>query len=183
MSTKLVESRLEFTFDDDWNVVQWDTLPLYRASGGFGSLSGVAAVDFVGAHPVDKVVLFELKNFTDHHAANREKIADRAWHEELAGKVRDTLAGVVWARGRAHDVGTTGALLKAAVDAWGEKPMGLRVVLWVEDRPQLGSQSAAALASGVKRHLKRWLNIGNVAVLSTTSPREALPRGLTVRAV
>lgn len=181
MPTRLVESRLEFTFDDDWTVVKWDEEPLYRESGGFGSLSGTAAVDFVGAHAAGRVVLFELKNFASFHHENREKIGDRVWHEVLAGKVRDTLAGAVWARGRTHDAGATGAILKSVVDGWGAKPTGVRVVLWVEDRPQLRPQAASALASGVRRHLQQWLNVGNIDVLSTASPPEALPPGLAVR--
>ncbi len=183
MAKKLVESRLEFSFEDEWNVVKWDDEPLYRASGGFGSLEGTAAVDFVGVHPAVRVVMFELKNFTLFHHDNVEKIGDDAWHQSLAGKVRDTLAGVVWSRGRTHDMGAVGKLLSAVVEEWASQPKGLRVVLWIEDRPVLKPQVASALESGVRRHLKKWLNLGNVSVLSTASPREALPPGLSVRAL
>ena len=178
-----IESRPEFTFDDHWQVVQWDQEPLYRASGGFGSLPQTLASDFVGLHPAAGVHLFELKNFAAFHHENREKLADAGFHSALAGKVRDTLAGAVWARDRSHDHGATASLLKAMVERWVTAPPQVRVVLWIEDVPAVAPPVAEHIANAVHRALKRMVGIKNVRVLDMAShARSPLP-GLTVRPV
>lgn len=183
MPTTLSESRLEFTFDDDWFVVQWDQHPMYRASGAFCSLPHTKGVDVAGTHPTAGVVLFEMKNFTGHHHDNREKLVDEAWFESLSCKVRDSLANATWARGRTFDEGATGKLLSDVIDAWVTEPVKLRVVLWIEDRPSPSAPVINAMINSVRRHLQRWLKIKKVLVTNTALLGRSVLPGLSVRPV
>lgn len=181
MPTTLIESRLEFTFDDDWFVVQWDQQPMYREAGAFCSLPRTKGIDVAGTHPTAGVVLFEMKNFTDFHHKNREKLLDEAWFEELSCKVRDSLANATWARGRTFDAGATGKMLGDVIDAWVAEPVRVRVVLWVEDRPSPSAPVINAMINGVKRHLQRWLKIKKVLVTNTELLDRSVLPGLSVK--
>lgn len=176
------ESRQVFTFDENWRVVQWDKHPAYAGSGGFQALSGITACDFIAVHAVKGAHLFEVKNFIGHHGANKGKPESGQWAEVLAGKMRDTLAGIIWARGRAHDRPPLRALIGETLNEFTCKEPTLKVVIWVDDRPPLDAIVASNLRTAVQRHLRGWLGIRDVRVVSCAlharSP-ELLP-GLTV---
>lgn len=179
---EFTESRLVFRFDDEWAVEQWDAQPAYRAAGAFGSLPGTAACDFIGWHTSDRFFFFEVKNFTDHHHDNVERVRGGELALEAASKVRDTMAGMVWARGRDFDRAPLTALLDKGLDALvGDGSSRVRVVLWVEDRPALSPIAASALATDLKRHLKRWFKIQRVLVTSIALFDRTTVPGLSVR--
>ncbi len=181
MST-FVESRLEFVFDENWQVERWDEQPAYRSAGGFASVPGTSACDFLGRHAAAPAVyLIEVKNFTEYHHANRDKPTSAAWAETLAAKVRDTLAGALWTRGRSFDEPPIRALVDDTFAALLRDKPALRVVFWVEDRPPLDPAVASALEMAIRRHLVRWFRIGNVRVTSRSRFDPAWVPGLTVR--
>ncbi len=95
--TTLTEGRLTFTFDDDCDVGKYDDWSYYRQY--FQSAAGSSkAVDFVC---VSKRVawLIEVKDYRFHPRTKLIELSD-----EIAAKVRDTLAGLATAATNAHDV-------------------------------------------------------------------------------
>ena len=178
-----IESRLEFTFDDNWGVEKWDEQPAYRDPTGFGSLPATLACDFMAHHESHGVYLIEVKNFTDFHHANRAKVPSGAMTDAVAAKVRDTVAGAIWTRGRSFDVPPIGPLTQRTVDALVQKTAPLHVVLWLEDRPPLRPLQASTMRKDLQRQLLRQLNIRSVLVTScAVAQADAVP-GLTVRPV
>lgn len=175
------ESRLDFTFDDNWRVELWDQQPAYRAPGAFSALEGTAACDFIGMHAVAGAFLIEVKNFTDYHHANKHKLESDAWAETLAGKVRDTLAGAFWTRGRAGDRAPVADLIAGTIDSLIQAPPALTVVFWVDDRPALKPADAVALRTAIRRYLKPWFKLRKVVVTSCAYFEPDQIPGLTVR--
>ena len=57
--TTLQESRLQFTFPEDWIVKRFDTTPAYRSLSGHG----LKGVDFISLTPDDGIWLIEVKNY------------------------------------------------------------------------------------------------------------------------
>ena len=53
------ESNLQFKFNSNWKIKKYDEHPFYQAMSGVG----MSAVDFVGIHPSEKLLLMEVKNF------------------------------------------------------------------------------------------------------------------------
>lgn len=87
--TRLVEQKLEHTFDKDWTASKYDEWPFYR-NHFESSCTGNKAVDFVAMDPAgDSVWLIELKDYRVHKRTNTTPLPD-----EIAIKVRDTLAGL-----------------------------------------------------------------------------------------
>lgn len=163
---QFTESRLVFTFDDSWRVLVWDRHPAYTS--GLGRQQGTSAVDFFalfGSCPY----FIEVKNLCDFRIENRGRSLD----EEVADKVRDTLAGAVWALGRDGGDGDLARIVRRCFGA-SEK---LRVVLWLEEDLQPRPANRSVLGERIKSRLS-WLN-PHVLVLSRKDP--PLP-GLTVRA-
>lgn len=176
------ESRLEFTFDDNWRVEKWDEQPAYRGSGGFCTLPDTLACDFLGHHEAAGVFLIEVKNFTDFHHANREKLPG-AMIETMAAKVRDTLAAAVWTRGRHFDVSPARELIDRTLAGFILNPPALHVVLWLEDRPPLDRGLASAMQNDLRRLLLRWFKVRGVLVTSCAAMVPGAIPGLTVRPV
>lgn len=160
------ESGQWFSFDESWRVVQWDKHPAYSGSGGFQTLPGITACDFIAVHAVQGAHLIEVKNFIGHHGANKDKAESEQWAEMLAGKARDTLAGIVWARGRTHDRPPLRELVRDTLAEFTRNPPTLKVVIWVDDRPPLSAIVASNLSDAVARPLRRWLGIKDVMVTS-----------------
>lgn len=161
---QFTESRLIFTFDEPWRVLFWDRHPAYTS--GLGRQQGTAAVDFFalfGSCPY----FIEVKNLRGFRIENRGRSLD----EEVADKVRDTLAGAVWALGREAGDRDLKRIVQHCFGA-NEK---LRVVLWLEEDPQRRPVERSNLGALIKGRLN-WLN-PHVLVLSRRDPPL---RGLTV---
>jgi hypothetical protein len=181
---EFIESRLVFRFEDGWMVEKWDDQPAYRDADGFGALAGTGACDFMAWHETDRVYLIEVKNFVGHHHQNRERISQRTIAEEAACKFRDTLAGVLWVRGRRFDVPPLEPLLRQVAEKLmvvGEGDRRPSVVLWLEDRPPLSAASASAITSDLKRQLQRWFGIRRVLVTSLATFDPTTLPGFSVR--
>ena len=58
--TVIIEGKLEFTFDDNWQLIKWDDDPAYRK--GIGKLDETKAVDVLGLHRENGLYLIEIKD-------------------------------------------------------------------------------------------------------------------------
>jgi hypothetical protein len=94
------EGKLIFTFPDSGKTSQYDQWTHYRQqfNKAFG---GAKAVDFIHVETGDKTAwLIEVKDYRVHP---RTKLIDLP--NEIAEKIRDTLAGLVSAQCQANDAG------------------------------------------------------------------------------
>ena len=120
MSQLLNEGELEFDFSDDWLVFKYDKCAYYRRH--FQDFAnGTKAVDFVAYHQATKVLwLIEVKDYSEHSRTKPSEVVD-----EVAVKVRDTLAGLLAMRVRATDG-------SQAIAAQAMQFRSLRVALLIE---------------------------------------------------
>ena len=88
--------RVRFTFGDDWVVVKWDDHAHYRQ--GLIRQQGTKAVDLVAIDALTAWV-FEMKDFRGARIANKGRVGTEL-AQEVADKVRDTFASMIWAHGR-----------------------------------------------------------------------------------
>jgi hypothetical protein len=172
MTSTYDEGRLRFTFDGDCVVLKYDEWLFYRTQFGpladahmscshceahlqcaacqAARVAGTKGVDFVCLH--QKVVWFvEVKDYRQTRTHNLEFLAD-----EVALKVRDSLAALTAARWQANDEGDR----QLARQLLGAKT--LRVVLHLE-QPLLRSTLApsantrrAHVLDRLKRLVKKW---------------------------
>lgn len=102
----LTEGRLRFTFADHWQAEKYDEWAFYQKQ--FQKIPETKAVDFVIVEPKAVCWLIEVK---DYRRRPRTKNIDMA--DELAWKVRDTLAGLAAARINANNQSEQGHARKA----------------------------------------------------------------------
>src|SRR5690554_4434345 len=96
MTTTLTEQQLAFTFADGVEPSQYDEWAFYRNQ--FNAVcGGTKAVDFVCLDG-DQLWLIEVKDYRRHR---RTKLVDLG--DEVAAKVRDTLAGLLAASCNANE--------------------------------------------------------------------------------
>jgi hypothetical protein len=95
--SSITEGQLTFQFPDDWKASKFDEWSFYRNQ--FQSVCGGSkAVDVLAIEPRVCSWKIEVKDYRQHR---RTKIIDLA--EEVAVKVRDSLAALVAARANASD--------------------------------------------------------------------------------
>jgi len=123
---ELVEGTLTFTFPDPLKAQQYDDWSFYRNqfNSAFG---GTKAVDFICLDQ-QCTWLIEVKDYRAHQRTKPSELGD-----EVAAKVRDTLAGLVAASCNANDLDERRFAEKAV------KSKRLRVVLHIE-QPQRPSK-------------------------------------------
>lgn len=172
MTTLVEEGDLTFEFPAECKVSKYDEWTFYRKR--FNSVAGGSkAVDFLcmdGSH----TWLIEVKDYSQHQ---RKKTSEL--HEEVAAKVRDTLAGIAAAQVNADDV----AEREAAQDALGKS---WRVVLHLE-LPSATSRLRRSGAGSLMTKLRRAIKaidphaqvVGGAA--STTVPWRAYRKGAATR--
>ena len=156
MSFSYDEGNLRFDFDDDWRVLKWDMMPAY--TGGIQQIPGTKAVDFVGLHVATTLWLIEVKDPRGHRV-EWERLIEGSLHTQIAEKVRDTIAGLVWAHRRPARGGVD---LEPFVRALHDRAPSVKVsvVLWLElGTARFGRDEATTLEGQIKREL-RWLNPG-----------------------
>ncbi len=116
----ITEGRLCFQFPDGWKVTTFDKWSFYRNQ--FQSVCGGAkAIDLLAVEPRNCLWSIEVKDYRQHR---RTKVIDLA--DEVAVKVRDTLASLVAAQANADDRDER-AMAKSAL-----RCRCLRVVLHLE---------------------------------------------------
>lgn len=150
MSVTHDESRLRFVFDNDWTVVKWDDHEAHRQ--GLCKMEGTKAVDFLGLW-MGEPCFIEVKNFCDYRIDNKRRLRSGALATEIAAKVRNTLASLIWACDRAG-LDQTG--LRDFVRPLVNRSTKVPIVLWLEeDRPSAMANSA--LAERIKHEIS-WIN-------------------------
>lgn len=156
------ESRLRFRFDDSWALMhQWDKTLAFIA--GLGKLSSTSAVDFIGMHGSDPYFI-EVKNFRGYRIDNKERLTSGELVAEIADKVRDTIAGLVWAMQREHRSTELESLLRYLFSVKSK----CKVVLWLEEDLQPRPADRSALAEAIKARLG-WLK-PHVLMLTRQDP-------------
>lgn len=96
MTTTLTEQQLAFTFAEGVEASQYDDWVFYRSQ--FNAVcGGTKAVDFVCLDG-DQLWLIEVKDYRRHRSTKLIELGD-----EIASKVRDTLAGLVAASCNANE--------------------------------------------------------------------------------
>lgn len=172
MSAVFDEKSLRFTFDDDWQVLKWDEHGGYLR--GLQKHGETKAVDFFGLH-LGAPWFVEVKDFRGYRVANKRRLSSGDLAQEVACKVRDTLAAMAWACGRSSvDPGEIGRFLRPLVNRSEKVP----VVLWLEEDRPATPASASTLAEAIKRELG-WLN-AKVIVASRALTRHAPIAGISV---
>ena len=171
MPTPLDVEKQKFTFGDSWTVAfKYDDTRFYR--GGPERLKGdleersnnatkivpqaTRAVDIIGLHQQDGVLLLEAKDFRGHRIENRNRLQGQVILE-VALKTRDTVAGLVGAARSAVTEFPSGDLLAAL-----QAGRNVTVVLWIEDDTFLDEQRTKAVLNqlnGVLKAKLAWLNV------------------------
>jgi hypothetical protein len=166
------EARLRFAFDDEWRVMKWDRHPAY--AGGIQKLPGTKAVDFVGIrHSVPWFI--EVTDFREHRIETKHQFMTGQLVDEVACKVRDTLAGLVWSCGRLpHDERLLAQLAGALVNRNEKVP----VVVWLEGDRVPDPAQRSTLKREIERRLA-WLNPKVLVTCRSLAEEKPLP-GLLV---
>ncbi len=171
------EGRQRFTFDDRWIVVKYDDHPDYRLK--IARLDGTKAVDLVGLCGGADGILYwiEVKDFRGYRIENKSRLSNGDLAQEIAKKVRDSLAGVVGAYGASSNPDEW----KPFVRSLWRKASPMRVLLWLEEdgprRPRGIEENAANVLSDEIKKKLRWL-AARVLVVSQDVGR--CPEGLVV---
>lgn len=113
---------IRFTFGASWKAVQWDETQAFRK--GIQRLQNTKAVDLIAMRP-DVVGLIEVKDFRHDPKTDWPRVTSGSLVEEVAHKVRDTLAGILAAA--RPDAATW--------DPWVDclrKQRDLKVIVWLE---------------------------------------------------
>ncbi len=116
----ITEGKLTFAFHDEWNVSKYDDWGHYR-NQFIRVCGGVKAVDVLALEPQECCWLLEIKDYREHVRTKTIDLAD-----EVAEKVRDTLAGLVGTQFCANDEGEKNSARQAL------RAKNLKVVLHLE---------------------------------------------------
>ena len=95
--TEIEEGDLKFTFPDHCEVGKYDEWSFYRNQ--FNPIAGGSKAVDILCVSANAAWLIEVKDYRQHRRMKRSDIED-----ELAGKVRDTLAGLAAASANANDL-------------------------------------------------------------------------------
>ncbi|BCX80579.1 hypothetical protein MIT9_P0153 [Methylomarinovum caldicuralii] len=145
--TSLTEGRLQFDFDGD-DATKYDEWSFYRAQ--FEKIcNGNKAVDFIFVDG-DETWLIEVKDYRRHPTIKTIDLAD-----EIALKVRDTLAGIVAAKLNANEAAEKNLARRAL------QKRRLRVVLHLE-QPTNRSKLFPTAADPAKLQQKLKQKIGAI---------------------
>jgi len=179
----ILEEDLLFAFDASWQVCShWDSEPVRLAL--LSQASGSHGVDLLGLRegPNGSLYLIEVKDYrtSEKQLSTREKLAEEGdpLADIVAGKVRDTVAGLVGAARVDRD-----EMWRACVKALIEREVW--VVLWLEHADlDAGSSTRKTRAGAVPilRRLKRRCRWLSAQVMVCSRSGERLP-GVTVTSV
>lgn len=170
MANRFEEQDLIFDFGTDWHVIKYDDHADFNRR--IKKFRDSRAVDFIAVYDKNSIWFIEVKDFRGYPTNNRRRINSGDLAQEVAIKVRDSVAGAVGAR-----------QMSSTPDTW-KPPMkclnidrSIFVVLWLEEDIMSDPGYAMTLTSKIKEHL-RWLTT-QVIVSRIASVRK--PPSLTVR--
>jgi hypothetical protein len=173
MAKTIHEGYLAFAFDNRWRVEKYDEHFDFRRK--IGELQSSKAVDFV-AFDGAECLFIEVKDFRTHRIENRLRLSGPL-AEEVALKVRDSIAGVIGAH-RCSCTPETWAPFAKSIANRGKQ---LKVILWLEDdtaRNQLKWKQKASVLTNVLRKKLAWLTTRVIVMnLQTCGSR---PQGISV---
>lgn len=140
----VTEDRLTFDFPATWSVSKFDEWSFYRNQ--FQAIPGTKAIDILAVTD-DCCWMIEIKDYRHNRRQKQMHIA-----EEVAIKVRDSLAGLAAARVNANDNAERSTAAQALRRA------RIRVVLHLE-QPPVGSRLFSPLlnAANVQQRLRQYL--------------------------
>lgn len=116
----LTEGKLRFAFPDDWQTSNYDDWSHYR-NQAISICGGAKAIDILAIESNSCCWLLEVKDYREHRRTKTIDIGD-----EIAAKVRDTLAALVGAQHHANDANEKAMARKAV------RCGAIRVVLHLE---------------------------------------------------
>jgi hypothetical protein len=144
-----IEGRLKFAFDaNNWNVLKWDADQAYV--DGIGKIATACAIDLIAVLNRSTLYLIEVKDPRGYRIKYKRTISSGELVEIVATKVRDTIAGLPWARDRVSPSHHLTPFLNAL---YVQRPTRVAVVLWLEDAD---AAQALSLKGPIERRLT-WL--------------------------
>lgn len=164
--SEFFESNLKFTFDDSWEVIQYDKTEEYLNISKH--LPETKAVDFLAFQ--NKIMYFmEVKNFRQYTDENQNRLANSMDNlsTEVAQKVKDTVAAII---GIGRNSVVNESIWKKSVTQLAGKG-NIAIVAWVEEDTNtlvLRKRKKSEMATRTERFKKKlsWLTsnviIGNV---------------------
>ena len=163
MSVEISEGAIVLSVEGE-RFLKWDDHPAFIQ--GIRRLGDTKAVDVCVEVDGEGAVFIEMKDFRAAAIQNTPRLTSGELAQEVANKVRDTLAGLVWACAR----GLSEPFHESLTRAFIERPKAL-VVLWLEmDRPDVGG--ASALQDSIRSLLKPHL-VAKVIVTSTLLEKQS----------
>jgi hypothetical protein len=163
MSKVFNERHLRLEFAGGWMVEKYDDHVDYRDK--IGRLQDTKAVDFVGVYQQEGFMI-EVKDFRGHRIENKDRFGGPL-EDEVAMKVRDTVAGIVGAIRTSANAAQWRPFFRCLSNA----NSCLRVILWLEDDAMRSDDAARARALVLTQSLKsrlRWLTTHVLAVSMRT---------------
>lgn len=171
------EKRLEFTFDNSWDVLKYDGPGMYYKTRLLKNLKGSKAVDFICINANYPLILMEVKDFSQG-LPSQQKF--NAIPEKIGLKVRDTIAGIIGGSGMADNPER-----RFFRRSFKKLNVHLRIVYFFEDLqtparrpPQKTLVKRNVLLKALKQHL-RWLTT-DINVIGLSNYNDCID-GLTVR--
>lgn len=160
MNVTLTEGSLRFSFSGVKTVRRWDGSSAYTQ--GIRRLSTTAAADFCAIlEQNDAPVILEVTDYRGYRlgvGGSKQAQTSGALVAETVAKIRDSVAGMLWACTRSLDAAGDPAvesIVRHIVNRH-DGPPKLQVVFWLED-DVLQPHEAATLATQVEAGLRHWL--------------------------
>lgn len=151
MSTTLEERGLRFDFDDNWWAIKWENHPACKA-GLKAKKDSTHDVDFVATHN-KAPYLIEVTDYTTELHKGRKLSTNGEVAKEIAEKVRDTIACLVWSYNRSElSTKEINGVVRSIV-GWKDR---FFVVVWIESK--LDAEGRDKLQDLVKQELN-WLKV------------------------
>jgi hypothetical protein len=175
MPVEVREGALVLELDSD-RCLKWDNHDAFTK--GIARLGTTKAVDVCATVTGAGAVFLELKDFRAARIENEKRVTSGELAREIADKVRDSLAGLVWASKRQlgevfHEQLTRDFLRQAKAF----------VVLWLET-DHLDIAGASALQDAIRNELKPHIEAKVIVTSSLLEKQTALPLAwLRVRGV
>jgi hypothetical protein len=160
VNVSLVEGTLRFDFISVKLARRWDGSAAYR--NGIRRLPTSSAVDFcIILEAEDAPVVLEVTDYRGYRlgeTGSKQALSSGALIDEVVAKVRDSVAGMLWACDRSLDAAGDPRieLVTQHLINRQDGPPRLLVVFWLED-DVLQPTEASTIARQIERRLRPWL--------------------------
>lgn len=160
MNVTLTEGRLRFDFTRVRIARRWDGSTAYTR--GVRRLLATSAADFCAIlEDNDTPAIVEVTDYRGYRlgaGGSREAQSSGTLIAETVAKIRDSVAGMVWACARSLDAAGDPAVEEVVRHLVNRQdgPPRLQVIFWIED-DVLQAQEASTIAAKVEAGLRPWL--------------------------